>query len=211
MTPKYLQACKFFTPAEKACWEVLARERMSRTTLTSSTDELAAAIAGTLEQLWDLLSAASVERWLRTHPAGFAGKLTSVGCGVTVLVDFFEAGEDALKLVLAEIEHGQSLVSEFENAQHHEEIRRALEILAQREIQVLCGECHLNPDCSLHDRTRPSIWRSEKVEPAAAIENRNYRRQTVSAASPEEVLHCEGEIPRITTRGRVNPNSVELD
>ncbi|HWA86468.1 MAG TPA: hypothetical protein VG710_09615, partial [Opitutus sp.] len=102
MTPKFVAACEVFKPAEKACWEILFRERPDAAGIPAVS--LDYAMERTLAQLWSLLRAKSVDHWMKTTRAEPLLPWLPAGCGLEQLLAFFGSGQRALELMLVEIE-----------------------------------------------------------------------------------------------------------
>lgn len=152
MTPKLLQACEFFQPAERACWEVLLREAGMPPAM--SADAMRHAIARALQQLWSLLATRQLERWLEENPQPQEPLVPTTGCGVRPVLDFFASGERALALILREIGATQGGLPPAESGRLHEEIGQAFDILVHRELEAVCGDCRHDPVCPLNGRRR---------------------------------------------------------
>ncbi|HVU25049.1 MAG TPA: hypothetical protein VHE13_13060 [Opitutus sp.] len=150
MTPKFVAACEVFQPAEKACWEILFRERADAAAIPATS--LDYAMERTLAQLWSLLRARSADDWMReTEPEPLLPWLPA-GCGLEQVLGFFGSGQRALELTLAEIERDFPR-SSTESRQHRLiELRLAFNVLVQRGLDRLCGDCPEHEWCTLSGR-----------------------------------------------------------
>jgi hypothetical protein len=153
VTPKFLTAGEAFQPAEKACWEILLREK-------AGGDELPAAAAHraierSLRQLWSLLRAPSVEEWLRHPPPAPALTWLPKPCGLEGLLNYFGAGQRALQLIVAEIDKTHPEFSAEQRERHAMQLRLAFNILVQRELDGLCGDCARQGRCTMSGRPAP--------------------------------------------------------
>ena len=147
VTPKFLTTCEAFQPAEKACWEILLRDLPGAQDLPHAA--VIRAIDRSLHQLWSLLRAQSVEEWLQHPPPGPALIWLPKECGLKSLLDYFGAGQRALQLIVQEVEHTHPGLSEERRAEHAMRLKLAFNVLVQRELNVLCGECVRNGRCTL--------------------------------------------------------------
>ena len=167
MTPKFLTACEAFQPAEKACWEILLRDIPGAQNLPHAA--VARAIDRSLQQLWSLLRAQSVESWRQHPPTGPALTWLPKDCGLKPVLDYFGSGQRALDLIVREIEHSHHGLTEERRADYALQVKLAFGVLVQRELHLLCGDCARHDRCSLSGRPRGTM-------PAKAATARRSRR-----------------------------------
>lgn len=178
MTPRFLTACEAFQPAEKACWEILLRERLKVGSVPAA--ELEAAMERTLTQLWSLLRARSVEEWMNRTPAEPPPGWLPKECGLEMMLAYFGTGQRALDLILAEIEPGFHGQTEEERAERRVELGLAFNVLVQRGLDAMCGDCVRNRSCTLNGRRKADAALPAAGSPAAA--NKRPPARTKDAA-----------------------------
>lgn len=118
--------------AVRAEWSRRLRIQQASTALANP-EVLAHLMDPTLDRLGSLLAARSTSRWLALHPARRGEFDGLCRCGLNPLLAYFATGAMALDDALA----GPANLSEDER----EKLRLAWQILAQREIDLLCATC----------------------------------------------------------------------
>lgn len=163
MSPRDLQACEMFQPAEKACWEILLRDYPDY--LNVPPDLLATAMEETLNQLWAILRASSAEDWLKTQ--GNRLPLSPPGdCAMRGLMPYFTTGRHALELIAQEFGEILPNLSEPERERTIGELAAAYNVLVHRQLQACCDQCLAASRCELSGQLKPSARpRMESSEP----------------------------------------------
>jgi hypothetical protein len=152
VTPNFVAVCEVFQPAEKACWEILLRARPDAARIPAAA--LQGAMERTLEQLWSLLRARSVDEWMRGTPAGPLPPWLPSGCALEQLLAFFGSGQRAVELTMAEIERKFPHSTSEQRTRRLIELRLAFNVLVQRGLDRLCGDCPEHERCTLSGRHR---------------------------------------------------------
>jgi len=168
VTPKFLTACEAFQPAEKACWEILLRDQPGAQEIPQVA--VNRAIDRSLHQLWSLLRTQSVAEWLRRPPPGPALTWLPKECGLKAVLDYFGAGQRAIELIVREVEKTHHGLTEERRAEYAMQLRLAFNVLVQRELNALCGDCMRNGRCTLSGRP-------PAAQPPSAPAARSARRR----------------------------------
>jgi len=150
MSPRFLQICETLQPAEKACWEILLHQRAGTEKIPHNS--LSTAMDQTLAQLWSLLRAGSVRKWLRENqplrPLARSGRR----CALILFLPYFEAGRRALELIAKEIGESHPELSPRERARQWRDLHFAFDVLVQWQLQAVCGGCRHGKTCEFGDR-----------------------------------------------------------
>jgi len=170
ITPRFLSACESLQPAEKACWEILLRERESGEKIPG--DVLNTAMDKTLAQLWSLLRAGSVKKWLATSQSLPRLSQAERECALTLLLPYFETGRRALELISKELGELHPDLTAEERARMSHDLHFAFHVLVQCQLQSICGDCKHSGACDYGDRRK-----------AFGVVRRRRKRATTGARS----------------------------
>lgn len=194
VTPKFVTVCELFQPAEKACWEILFRERPDAARIPPVA--LDYAMERTLSHLWSLLRAHSVDQWMKETPAEPLLPWLSAGCGLEQLLAFFGSGQHAIELTMAEIEREFPRSSGDQRTQRLIELRLAFNVLVQRGLDGLCGDCAEFERCTLSGEHRFGTG-------AAVVAVQRGRRKHGRRTRRSSLRAQRRETDRLPRRGRL--------
>lgn len=152
MSPRFLQTCETFEPAEKACWEILFREQVDG---EISGEVLADAMNQTLAQLWALLRVKSLEAALCEPPRLRSASAAFQACPLQIFLTYFTSGQRALALVAREI--GETPVGRKEDVERARfELLEAYERLTHAQLDAVCAGCAQHGACRLRGGLGPN-------------------------------------------------------
>lgn len=195
MSPRQLQACEIFQPAEKACWEILLREYPNLHDI--SLPVLDAAMDRTLQQLWSILGTDSIEDWLRAQD-NIPPLSSNYGCALNVLLPYFDSGRRALELISHELGETEPVMPEDERARLVSELCSAFKLLVHWQLQGSCSQCHQAGLCRFGDKpagaaqtdTNISVAKSAKSPPSP----KPHKRRTARASAPDRASTVSSEV-----------------
>jgi hypothetical protein len=180
MSPRFLQACEAFQPAEKACWEILLREHPDAAEL--SEPALNAAMNRTLAQLWSLLRIGSLNQRLAAAQSCSAPLPLAEPCALATHLPFFSAGERALDLIAQELERTHPEFLARRRASEREELRSVFHLLVHCQVHALCGRCAHTGECRFSGRTQAGS--AGATQNVAGRRTRRRRSNRGGAARP---------------------------
>ena len=152
MSPRFLQTCETFEPAEKACWEILFREQVDS---EMSGETLADAMNQTLTQLWALLRVKSLEATLCEPPPLALTSPAFEACPLQIFLAYFTSGQRALALVAKEI--GETPLAGKADAERSRfELLEAYERLMHAQLDAVCASCAKQGVCRLRGAHGPN-------------------------------------------------------
>lgn len=159
MSPRFLQTCETFEPAEKACWEILFREQVDG---EISGEVLADAMNQTLAQLWALLRVKALEATLCEPPPLASASSAFQACPLQIFLTYFTSGQRALALVAKEI--GETPLGRKEDAERARfELLEAYERLTHAQLDAVCAGCVRHGECRLRSARVPNGARRPAV------------------------------------------------
>ncbi len=176
MSPRDLQACETFQPAEKACWEILLREYPDFKHIDLAA--LDAAMNKTLRQLWAVLAAGSMEAWLKEldNSPPFA---TRGDCALNGLLPYFNTGQRALELIVKEFGEAYPELAESERLRMADELSAGFKLLVHWQLQGSCSRCPQAKQCRFGDtRDLPTVLIAASKGRALTSHTTGVRKKT---------------------------------
>jgi len=144
----YLKVCETSQYAIKASWEALLRKE-EEWEFAASEVTLAGAMDSFLDGLWSLLRSSNVPNLVRKVPPAEMPVWSKSPCRLNSTLVFLATGKQAVQSAAQMAEATQSDLPEDEQSEQWAELMLAYDVVSQREIQRVCGNCFRRSRCSV--------------------------------------------------------------
>jgi hypothetical protein len=151
----FLAACELLHPTIRSDWQILLRGKPTWD-VRAAPGSVADLMDSILDQLWSIQHTSTLSNWIRRKPSVPLPAWTKGGCGLDPLLVFMTAGKRALLQGARTAEATQADLPASERTRQRDELALAFDVIAQREIERVCGACARRKACAFGEGPPPA-------------------------------------------------------